>query len=905
MRKKVLTLLAVFLVSFEAFGQVVRGSEFFNANISASDQGTGGNALVNVETSSSILINPATGSYLKQLAITTSLGGFTSTGTYGVLGVSYPTLIGTFSAQFLYYGLPEGMNIFGGTLAFSKDVADDLGVGFGITATSGVSFGINLGFVYRMLKDMSSGLGAKELWLGGSLINLGIPIIVGNNAPFPSLPNIKGGAELMFLRTDAVKFSLDGGVTLGMWGLNLDLNGGVKANVLDTVIVKGGGFVGNNRVGWNAGATIKYTLERQWGIERLDIRFHYSLMSILNSSSGLRDLAHWFGFDFAFGTIDTSPPKIEINVEISEKSEKAEDSISANLTFLNFASSAESKPIYISPNYDGRKDKVKINLNIQESGVLKEWKIVVKDAKGNVVKTIESKMRRDVSLDIEELFRRLFAPKESVAVPSVLFWDGTDAKGKVVPDGDYYLQVFAKDLEGNESSSKVIKVNVDSTPPAGNVSVPYLIFSPNGDGNKDDITFSFKTLTKGDDWSAWIEDQKGNKLKTWNFGTTPPDRIVWAGLGDDGKVLPDGNYIFYLRGEDLAGNVFTTNIKGILISTKLRSILVSSDTYEISPNNDGLLDKANINVILEDLTGLQKLSVYLKDIRRNKIIRRWTMEGNRIMTNLIWDGTDETGNTAMDDVYTVYAEAEYIDGNKPISPEISVKVDATPPQARISFEPTIFSPDNDGVDDEVIFKINIFDDSEIKGWLFRVWTPDGKRVFKEFKGSGTPPSEIIWDGIGDNGDVVDSAEEYPLSFEVADKLGNKTSIRPAVLPTDILIEVTPYGYKIRVHSIEFAFGSAELTPKGAQIVKKVADKLKKFGGYKIRVEGHTDNIGSYEYNLKLSKARAESVKKELVRNGLSADRITTEGYSFDRPIAPNDTEEGRARNRRVEFILVK
>lgn len=898
-------ILILLLLSTTGFSQILPGSEFFNINISANDQSLGGNNLVNIETASSILINPSTGAYLKQFAITTSLGGFTTTGTYGIVGVSYPTLVGTFSAQVLYYGLPVNRNIIGGTVAFSKDVADDLGIGFGITATSGVSVGLNFGFVYKMVQDFSTGIGIKNLDIGASLINLGLPAIVDNNAPFPSLPTVKGGAELMFLRTDPIKFSIDGDITLGAWGLNAEINGGLKINVLDTVILKGGGFVGNNRLGWSTGATIKYTLERQWGIERLDIRFHYSLVNIVNSSSGIRDIGHWIGLDFALGTIDQTPPKIEINIDVGKKDNQQELNISENLKFLHFANPSEDKPIYISPNYDGRKDRVKINLNIQENGILKEWKIVVKDSKNNIVKTIESKIRRDVSLDLEELFRRLFTPKESVSVPNAIYWDGTDNKGKVVPDGEYYLQVFAKDFEGNESSSKIYKIIVDNTPPTGNVSVPYLIFSPNGDGNKDDITFTLKNLTIGDDWEAWIEDQKGNKVKTWKLGLTPPDKIVWSGIGDDGKLLPDGNYNFYLKGEDLAGNIFLTNIRGILISTKLRSILVSSDIYEISPNNDGLFDKANINIILEDTTGLQRLSVYVKDPRTDKILRSWNMEGNRIITNLIWDGTDNTGNVVMDDVYAIYAEGEYIDGNKPVSPEILIKVDATPPQVKLSFEPSLFSPDNDGVDDEVIFKINVSDDSEISEWSFKIWYPNGKKVFKEFKGTGTPPTEIIWDGIGDNGETVDSAEEYPLSFEISDKLGNKTAIRPAVLPTDILVEVTPYGYKIRVHSIEFAFGSAELTPKGAQIVRRVAEKLKKFGQYRIRVEGHTDNVGSFDYNLKLSKARAESVKKELVKNGLSADRITTEGYSFERPIAPNDTEEGRARNRRVEFILIK
>lgn len=899
----------VIFFSFVSFGfsEVLKGSEFFNGNVSAKDQSLGGNSVANIETASSVLVNPATASYLKQLALTTSIGGFTSLGTYGIVGISYPTVIGTFSGQFLYYGLPYPMGVFGGIVAFSKDVADDLGVGFGITATSGVSVGISIGFVYKMLKDYTSGLGLKEVTLGASLLNLGLPAIVSNYSPFPSLPTLKCGGEIMFLRTDPVKFSFDGCTTLGGWGLDAEINGGLKLNILDTVIVRGGGVAGINKIGWSSGVTVKYTLEKQWGIERLDIRFHYSLLSIINSSSGLNDVGHWFGFDFAFGTIDTTAPKIDIDLESINTENTNYKNISTSIKdvrFWYFSENAE-KIIYVSPNYDDRKDKVKIKLGIKEDGILKEWKVVVKDSKGNVVKTIGSKMKRDVSLDLEELFRRLFAKKESVDVPNYVYWDGTDSKGKVVLDGTYYLQVFAKDFEGNESSSPVYKVIVDNTPPSGSVSLPYLIFSPNGDGNKDDITFFLKELTVGDSWTAWIEDQKGNVVKTWDLGISPTNAIIWTGLGDDGKLLPDGNYNFYLKGEDLAGNIFVTNIKSIIISTKLRSLLVTSDVYEISPNGDEVFDKANINVILDDTNGLNKLIIYVKDQRSGNILRSWNMEGKNILTNVYWDGTDNAGNVAMDDFYTVYAEAEYIDGNKPVSPEVSIKLDVTPPQVKFSFEPRIFSPDNDGIDDEVTFKINVSDDSDIVNWSFKIWYPSGRKVFKEFKGTGIPPSEIIWDGIGDNGDSVDSAEEYPLSFEISDSLGNKTNIRPNVLPTDILVEVTPYGYKIRVSSIEFAFNSAELTPKGVQIVKRVADKLKKFGGYKIRVEGHTDNVGSYEYNLKLSKARAETVRKELIKLGLNPDRITSEGYSFDRPIAPNDTEEGRARNRRVEFILIK
>ncbi len=902
--RKLIIILLIILVNNLGFSAVYEGSEFFNSHISAMDQGIGGVNSINIETPSSILVNPATGAYLKQIGITTTLGGFTSLGTYGIAGLSYPSKLGTFSGQLIYYGLPREGAV-GGVLAFSKDVADELGLGFGITATSAGNIGINLGFVYKAVDDKTTGIGLKKLVYGASLLNLGLPAIRNGFDPFPSLPTLRGGIDLMFLRTDPVKFHILADVGLGGWGLNAQVNGGLAVNILDTIIIRGGGLAGLNQLGYSFGATAKYTLEKQFGIERLDIRFHYSFLNVANSVSGIQGSGHWFGFDFALGTIDTTPPKIDIDIQIS-KDEKDEINISLGNNFeFRYLTSSIEKVTYISPNYDGKKDKIKINLGIQDESILKSWKIVVKDKNGNDIKTIESKIRRDVALDFGELINRLFSPKESIKVPNYVYWDGTDNKGKVVQDGEYFLQVFAEDIEKNTASSPVYKVIVDNTPPSGDVSVDYNIFSPDGDGVKDNVTFTLKNLTPGDEWIAQIVDQTGNAVIEWKLGTQPPSSVIWTGLDKDNKLLPDGTYSFLLKAEDLAGNIFSKEIKNIIISTKKRSIILSADYYEISPNSDSLFDNSSINILIDDTNGLEKLNVYVKDPKTSKVLRIWTITPDKFITNVYWDGTDDSGNKIQDDVYVIYSEAQYVDGNKPISPEIFVKVDSTPPSTRVSFTPPIFSPDGDGIDDEVKFNFEVADDSEIKEWKFRILLPRFNKTFKEFSGTGTPPREIIWDGIGDNGESVDSAEEYPLTFEIVDKLGNKTTIKPEPLPTDILIEVTPYGYKIRVSSIEFAFGSSEVTPQGEKIVKRIAEKLRKFPNYKIRVEGHTDNIGSYDYNLKLSQSRAEAVRKLLIKYNIKSDMITAQGFSFDRPIAPNDTEEGRARNRRVEFILIK
>ena len=71
--------------------------------------------------------------------------------------------------------------------------------------------------------------------------------------------------------------------------------------------------------------------------------------------------------------------------------------------------------------------------------------------------------------------------------------------------------------------------------------------------------------------------------------------------------------------------------------------------------------------------------------------------------------------------------------------------------------------------------------------------------------------------------------------------------------------------------------------------------------WKIEVQGHTDNVGGDDYNQKLSQGRADAVKAWLVAHAIPAHRITTRGYGRQQPIATNDSDEGRAKNRRVEI----
>jgi len=105
-------------------------------------------------------------------------------------------------------------------------------------------------------------------------------------------------------------------------------------------------------------------------------------------------------------------------------------------------------------------------------------------------------------------------------------------------------------------------------------------------------------------------------------------------------------------------------------------------------------------------------------------------------------------------------------------------------------------------------------------------------------------------------------------------------------------------------NIEFEIDSAEILPKYDLDIAKVADFMKEHPSSTAVIEGHTDNVGAKDHNLKLSQQRAESVVNSLVdKFGIERSRLSAKGYGLSQPIADNATEEGKQKNRRIEAII--
>jgi OOP family OmpA-OmpF porin len=141
------------------------------------------------------------------------------------------------------------------------------------------------------------------------------------------------------------------------------------------------------------------------------------------------------------------------------------------------------------------------------------------------------------------------------------------------------------------------------------------------------------------------------------------------------------------------------------------------------------------------------------------------------------------------------------------------------------------------------------------------------------------------------GGVRISVPEGSFNYSVASWLANTTDI---TVPKRFVFE-----------DLNFETGSTALTPESVDTVSSLVAVLKAYPAVSVTLEGHTDNTGDPAANKKLSFDRATAVKDLMVKGGVAESRITSAGLGQENPVAPNDTEEGRAKNRRLEMVVVK
>lgn len=177
-------------------------------------------------------------------------------------------------------------------------------------------------------------------------------------------------------------------------------------------------------------------------------------------------------------------------------------------------------------------------------------------------------------------------------------------------------------------------------------------------------------------------------------------------------------------------------------------------------------------------------------------------------------------------------------------------------------------------------------------------TPPGTPVDTD----GCPLYDDDFDSNLDGDDLPDvnpRCPDKPANYDgFEDKYGCPVKPDQKVVVTEDKIMI--------LDKVHFETAKATILPESHDILNEVADTLEENPEITLlRVEGHTDSRGRRAYNQQLSQDRADSVRDFLVERGIDADRLTAVGYGMDEPIAENETEEGRAENRRVEFTILE
>ncbi len=174
-------------------------------------------------------------------------------------------------------------------------------------------------------------------------------------------------------------------------------------------------------------------------------------------------------------------------------------------------------------------------------------------------------------------------------------------------------------------------------------------------------------------------------------------------------------------------------------------------------------------------------------------------------------------------------------------------------------------------------------------------------ILASFESNSTSGAYLISLKPGKNYGITVSKKDYLFHSEnfniPEDAMARK-------IKKDILLKKLEVGSKIVLNNIFYDFNKATLRPESIAELERLHRLMEESASLKIEISGHTDNIGTASYNQKLSEARAKSVVDYLLDKGISNDRLVYKGYGFTKPIASNETEEGRQQNRRTEFEVM-
>jgi outer membrane protein OmpA-like peptidoglycan-associated protein/flagellar hook assembly protein FlgD len=569
---------------------------------------------------------------------------------------------------------------------------------------------------------------------------------------------------------------------------------------------------------------------------------------------------------------------------------------------LRFTLSTADTPVMISagarafsPNGDGVKDTIDLVPQVQVTEGIRSYRLEVLDGGGRAVRVREG----------------------GGGPPAPVPWDGRDHNGVPAADGVYTAAITLRYVQGNEPSARSLPFVLDTQAPRGELSAPFTLFSPNGDGRRDFIPFTVST-EGNDEWEAVIRGAGDGPVRVWNW-TGPAPSLIWDGTDGAGNSAPDGEYRLELRSADEGGNRTSLHIAGITLDSRVPRVFLTAAPAAAAPVPGRTGEVVRFGIICPIQDGVEAWHLELRD-GDGTALRRFSGEKAAPPANIGWDGLTG-GGIVREGRYTPVLTVNYTKGDEAVTRAPPVLVDVSGPALSFGSRPEYFSPDNDGVDDELVMRLGAQDASPIASWSLEIREPRPPYpVFYRIGGRDRPGAETVWDGrsnrAGGAGELVQGATDYPFTYRAADALGNASSME-GTIGVDVLVIRDGDRLKIQVPSIlfrengaDFNTLSADTVDNNLRVLRRIAGILNKFRDYRVTVEGHANPVlrtDAEERNelQPLSEARARAVVTMLAEFGVARSRLSAMGMGGTRPVVPYEDRNSWWKNRRVEFILVK
>jgi len=431
------------------------------------------------------------------------------------------------------------------------------------------------------------------------------------------------------------------------------------------------------------------------------------------------------------------------------------------------------------------------------------------------------------------------------------------------------------------------------------------VFSPNGESLTDSVVFHLR-LIEGDwvqigSWRLRVENTESEVVREFK-GNQYTEQFEWDGLDREGKICADGPYEATLVLFDFQGNRLGEASVSVLVRTQIpsiglrvypRKLLLIANRPQRSIRfrtlNTADLSGVNWTLVVRTLQGY--------DVK--------TFQGEGTVPQVLrWNGLLLKQKPIAPGSYKVVLTVSDSSGQVRTAVQ-QLTVSRIDPKIRLEVSPRLIKlgAKQRG---KATFSLSVQPRQGIRAWRLEIRNAQNETLVRSLSGVGLPPATVMWDCRNQKGKLVRRGGYFHARLILS--YGGKNIIKSPVLALATDIRTKEAGRSLALHltMVTFKSGSSAIRLNDFKRLKQASETVKKYAKrYSLQIKGYTDHREAKGYELELSWERARKVKEYLHYScGIPDDRMQIVGYGSRLPLVPETSSAARARNRRVEVVLI-